>query len=286
MGPPSRPSDKPTDMNELSDVLLGSGVDLREEEAALVNRNNAQQPQDTSFNFQFSNSFNSTGSGSPPILSFPPRIDYNHYSNNVPGDRSSFYAAGPFNQPAVPYQPPEQRAKKEREKAERKKAETRQFHLNAPFLYTGPLRLRVDKHTHAEHLKPIIHGHYEAKGNKGPTQVLVSGPDHHERLVVLTGQDLITTDSPWVEILTLLSLAAEERIRGFVEDAAALAKSRKIGSEGVVPADLQDLAVGDGKAETVPALPTPSNSAVSLKGNPLKRMLVIWHVSHFHTDSV
>lgn len=43
MGPPSRPSDKPTDMNELSDVLLGSGVDLREEEAALMNRRNATQ---------------------------------------------------------------------------------------------------------------------------------------------------------------------------------------------------------------------------------------------------
>lgn len=43
MGPPSRPNDKPTDMNELSDVLLGSGVDLREEEAALMNRRNATQ---------------------------------------------------------------------------------------------------------------------------------------------------------------------------------------------------------------------------------------------------
>lgn len=35
MGPPSRPSDKPTDINDLGDVLAGSGVDLREEEAAM-----------------------------------------------------------------------------------------------------------------------------------------------------------------------------------------------------------------------------------------------------------
>lgn len=38
MGPPSRPNDKPTDMNDLVDVLSGSGVDLREEEAALTRR--------------------------------------------------------------------------------------------------------------------------------------------------------------------------------------------------------------------------------------------------------
>lgn len=45
MGPPSRPADKdkPTDMNELSDVLAGSGVDLREEEANLVRINNSTQ---------------------------------------------------------------------------------------------------------------------------------------------------------------------------------------------------------------------------------------------------
>ena len=36
MGPPSRPNDKPTDVADLSDVLAGSGVDLREEEAALM----------------------------------------------------------------------------------------------------------------------------------------------------------------------------------------------------------------------------------------------------------
>lgn len=52
MGPPSRPNDKPTDMNELSDVLLNSGVDLREEEAALMNRRNATQQYVLPLTFQ------------------------------------------------------------------------------------------------------------------------------------------------------------------------------------------------------------------------------------------
>ena len=273
MGPPSRPSDKPTDMNELTDVLLGAGVDLREEDAALVRRNNAQH-HDTSFNSHLTSSFNSMGSGSPPNLALPPKIDYNHYSNNFPGEKSSFYGSGTFNQPAVPYQSPEDRAKKEREQAERRKAETRQYHLNNPFLYTGPLQRRVERQAKMNHLHTNLPGHYKPSAGNQPTQVAVSGPDRHERIEVLTGQHLITYDSPWVEILTLLSLAAGQRIRGFVEDAAALAKTRKIGSQGIVPPDLQDLAVSVGKAETVPALPTPSNSAVSPKTNPLKRMAI------------
>ena len=284
MGPPSRPSerqndraierasDKPTDMNELTDVLLGSGVDLREEDAALVRRSNVQQ-QNTSFNSQLTGSFNTTGSGSPPNLNLLPNIDYNHYSNNFPGDQASFYGAGTFNQPAVPFQSFEARAKKEREQAEHRKAERRQYHLNNPFLYTGPLQRRVEKQVRMNHLAANTSGHYRPSGNNLPVQMAVSGPDKQERIEVLTNQHLITLDSPWVEILTLLSLAAGERIRGFVEDAAAIAKTRKIGSQGIVPADLQDLAIGVGKVETVPALPTPSNSAVSPTTNPLKRML-------------
>lgn len=261
-------------MNELTDVLLGSGVDLRDEEAALVRRTNAQQ-HDTSFTSHFANSFNSTGSGSPPNLQLPPRIDYNHYSNNFPGDRNSFYGAGTFNQPAVPYQSTEERAKKEREQAERRKAERRQYHLNNPFLYTGPLQRRAEKQLRMHHLLANLPGHFKPSGAGQPVQVAVSGPDKQERLEVLTTQNIITLDSPWVEILTLLSLAAGERLRSLVEDAAALAKTRRIGSQGIVPADLQDLAVGEGKVETVPALPTPSNSAISPQPNPLKRMLAV-----------
>ncbi|KAL8823661.1 MAG: hypothetical protein Q9191_005659 [Dirinaria sp. TL-2023a] len=274
MGPPSRPSDKPTDLNELSDVLQGSGIDLREEEAAMLRPHAApQQPyhhQDTSFSSHFSNSFNSSGSGSPTTSSFP-RNDFNVYSHNAPGDRKSFYGAGTFNQPPVPYQSTEERAKQELERADRRRAETLQYHLNHPFLYTGPLQKRIDKHANSHHLQKITYGHYVVKKGAQPKTMNVAGPDGHEKLVLLDGQDLITNDSNWVELLTLLSLATQERIRGFLEDAAALAKSRSIASNGIVPGELQDLAIGNGKAETVPALPTPSNSAVSPQIQPLKR---------------
>lgn len=268
MGPPSRPAvDKPTDMNELSDVLLGSGVDLREEEAALLNRHNTPyQPQhDAPFAFHPANSFDSFGSN---ILE-PDR--YNVLSQNLPGDRSSFYGAGTFNQPAAPYQPVAQQAETEKQAAIRRKAEQRQYHLNDPFLYAGIVQKRLSKQSHAQQVAIPSFGVFNPKSSQ-PVQVAVAGPDKHERILSLTGQDLLYHDVPLTEILTLLSLAAEERLRALVEDAAALAKGRRVGSHGVVPLDLVDLAVGEGSFETVNCLPTPSNSAVSPKSNPLKRM--------------
>ena len=268
MGPPSRPAaEKPADVNELNDVLIGSGIDIRDEEAALLNHHNSypQQP-DTSFGSNYSNPYDSFGSNA----SGPDR--YNVMSQNVPGDRNSFYGAGTFNQPAATYQPTAQQAETEKQAAIRRKAETRQYHLNNPFLYAGCVQRRLSKQSHAQQVTVPNFGVLQSKESR-PVQVAVAGPDKHERIVSLTGQDLMWQDVPLAEILTLMSLAAEERLRALVEDAAALAKGRRIGSHGVVPTDLTDLAIGDGPFETVNALPTPSNSAVSPKSNPLKRML-------------
>ena len=269
MGPPSRPAaDKPTDMNDLSDVLMGTGVDLREEEAALLNRhNNLYQPQpEPYYGSNMPNSFDSFGSSTAG----PDR--YNVLSQNVPGDRNSFYGAGTFNQPAAPNQPVAQLAETEKQAAYRRRAEHRQYHLNNPFLYAGPVQKRLVKQSYSQQVT-IPRSKMFTSANSQPVQLAVAGPDKQERIVSLTGQDLIYDDAPIAEILTLLSLAAEERLRAVVEDAAALAKGRRIGSLGVVPLDLAKLAVGDGTYETVNTLPTPSNSAISPKSNPLKRML-------------
>ncbi len=268
MGPPSRPAaDKPTDMNELSDVLLGSGVDLREEEAALLRYNASYQQQpDASFGSNGSNPYDSFGSNSSGA------DRYNVLSQNLPGDRSSFYGAGTFNQPAAPYQPAAQRAETEKQAAIRRKAEQRQYHLNNPFLYAGCVQKRLSKQSHSQQVAVPSFGILNPKSSQ-PVQMAIAGPDRHERIVSLTGQDLIYHDVPLTEILTLLSLAAEERLRTLVEDAATLAKGRRVGSHGVVPVDLAELAVGEGAFETLNTLPTPSNSAVSPKSNPLKRML-------------
>ena len=101
----------------------------------------------------------------------------------------------------------------------------------------------------------------------------MQGPDKNVQVKMVTTGEYLHTDSPYVEILSLLSLATEERLRGLVEDAATLAKGRRMGSSGVVPIELADLATGNGASEMVTGLPTPSNSAVSPTANPLKRKL-------------
>lgn len=274
MGPPSRPIDKPTDMNELTDVLLGSGVDLKEEEAALVNRyNHWSQPQtNASFSSNSATFFNSSGIQGSNTGTYSAPRDFDTLSQNVPGDKSSFYGAGTFNQPATHYQSVEEIVEEQRKKALRRKNEIRQYHLNDPFLLASTVIRHINKHSQSMQVTVPQHGLYSNPHSQRVQEVVVSGPDKNEVMVALKNQDLLYLDSPLVELLTLLSLATEERIRTLVEDSATLAKGRRIGSHGVVPSDLVDLAIGNGTAEPVNALPTPGNSAVSPKSNPLKRM--------------
>lgn len=264
MGPPSRPAaDKPTDINELGDVLAGSGVDLREEEAALLAYGQPRhQRQDTGYG---GSSFNSFG----PSYTRPTD---NFYSSNIPGDRNSFYGAGTFNQPAEPYRSAEEIAAANEKKALRRKAEIKSYHLNDPFLFGGSLSNRVLRQAQSMQVEVPRNGLFSNVSRQNvPHQLLVHGPDKNENLKVVKGESLLNTEGPYVEILSLLSLAAEERMRSLVEDAASLAKGRRMGSHGIVPVELADLATGEGATETANGLPTPGNSAVSPKSNPLKR---------------
>ncbi|KAL8687347.1 MAG: hypothetical protein Q9218_006453 [Villophora microphyllina] len=260
MGPPSKPVDnnRPTDLNELSDVLMGAGVDLREEEAALLGR----QGQEAAFN-----PYGPNGSVAVPN---PNYNAFNTYSSNVPGGADTFYGAGTFNQPAVPHQSPEALAEAERKRGVRRKAETRQYHLNDPFLYVGKVQKKMTTKARNERVVVPQQGLYHPQAHQ-EVKSIVYGPDKHEKLVVLKDQDLLNHDTPLVDILSLLSLAAEERMRGLIEDAAALAKGRRSASHGIVPIELQDVAEINGTTETATGLPTPDNSAVSPKANPLKR---------------
>ncbi|KAL8841302.1 MAG: hypothetical protein Q9176_003395 [Flavoplaca citrina] len=267
MGPPSKPVDKdrPTDMNELSDVLMGSGVDLKEEEAALLNRHN----QDGSFLTNGAQSFDSYGPGTTVN---PAYSSYNIYSQNVPGGRDTFYGAGSFNQPAVSYQSVKDRAEVERKARVRKRAEMAQYHLNEPFLMSLRVSNLMRQKASKAHLQIRMEGLYHPQGQQEGQQLYVCGPDKHDRLVTLKGEDLLNHDAPMVDLLSLLSLAAEERLRTIIEDAVALAKERRSSSHGVVPPQFLDIAAVNGPAaETANGLPTPGNSAVSPKANALKR---------------
>ena len=258
MGPPSRPTDKPTDINDLGDVLSGSGIDLREEEAAMYRSYGANQNQ---------------AQEAPQTMSLPhPFPRDNYYSPNVPGDRQSFYGAGNLNQPPGPYKSAEAIAKAEKKKAVRRREEMKQYHLNQPFLLTRNLRRRFDAEKNKNHVKFDDSGLWIPPTNAPPQEYRVVGSDGVEVVRVLQNEEILSKDSTLSEILSLISLATEERLRVLIEDAAILARTRRTNSLGIVPSDLVENAEGKDNSETNEnGLPTPSNSATLPKANPLKR---------------
>ena len=264
MRPPARPDDKPTDINDLGDVMVGSGIDLREEEAALLSsygRSNQQQQGSGTGGSSFHNY-------GPSYV--PPKDNY--YSQNYAGNRPSFYGGGSFSQPPVTAQTAEQIATENRKRALRRKAEIHSYHLNNPFLSSGCVHKRLVKQAHNMQVQVPKAGLLQSQPGHAPREIALQGPDKNEVLKVVQGEDLLQPDAPLIELLSLLSLATEERLRGLVEDAATLAKGRRIGAHGVVPIELTDLATDESASEIVKREPVTNNGPVSLKGNPMKRM--------------
>ena len=266
MGPPSRPADeKPVDLNDLSDVLVGSGVDLREEEAALVSRYvPGGQVKDISSTSNVGSSFDSTGSAGSQSGYFDHHQGFNTLSQNVPGDRNSFYGAGTFNQPAVTLSSAQEQVTRQLKQTMRKRGELTQYHLNDPFLHGGSVYTKMRSRCDRMGVQALKDSVTNATSNT-PVRMNIIGPDNYDKFLILRGQPLAASGSVVSEVLTLISLAARDRVRSLVEDSASLAKGRRAGSHGIVPTDLAEFAIGRGKAEDVTV-------QASSSGNHLKRM--------------
>ena len=198
-----------------------------------------------------------------------PFVRDNFYSANIPGDRQNFYGAGNFVQPSTPFKSTEDIAEVERLKAIRRKEEIKQYHLNQPFLLTGNLRRRFDTERNKNHVRFDDSGLWTPRQNLPPREYRMVGPDGNEVLRVLQDESILQKDTALSEILALISLATEERLRILVEEAAVLARTRRVESLGLAPPELREN--GTTREEPLNGLPTPSNSAVSPKANPLKR---------------
>ena len=143
-----------------------------------------------------------------------------------------------------------------------------QYHLNKPFLQLAPLERRV----HQEHVKNQVPYNttqvLRRQPHVPPQDVYIVGPDNQEILTTLKDQPLLRQDAHIVDILALLSLACEERIRVLLEKTAAAAHNRYTGSQHIVPYELKDLATGDGEPEIVPV---PDEGGTPDSSKALKR---------------
>ncbi|KAJ5378472.1 hypothetical protein N7509_011591 [Penicillium cosmopolitanum] len=213
MGPPSVPPSRPVDASELTDVLASSGIDVREEEAFLTNSFPGRQAQ------------TQTPSRGPPDATATP-------NQHIPAGAQGSFSTEPTSQTPSTIKEP---SREDSEAARRS-----QYHLQEPFLFAKLLEQRIQKRGFELGVRIPSEGLFHPVPGR-PQPIEVTGPDGSS--VVRTGQTILNQEgAPLVDILNLMSLSCEERLRGVIDYSSTLARSRRAHSHGVVPAEWQDVA--------------------------------------------
>ncbi|KAK5998097.1 hypothetical protein PT974_00469 [Cladobotryum mycophilum] len=224
MGPPQKPAERPTKDYEydVTDSLAGTGIDLRAEEQYMAEL--------------YSNTLDSISEARTGFAQHPP------------GAKSTFYGAGPANQPGQPTdQAQKEYAAQVAEQAwadsSMRLAVQRTQEISDPFLLVGLLHRRAEKIAREHHIGLNL----ELKNNQptmgkmklpdGFTQPKVTvrtqpGPDS---TIVETSGSFIPHDAFLVDQLALMSIATKQRLREMVEDANMIAKTRQKTSHGDIP---------------------------------------------------
>lgn len=261
-----KPNGRDSDVNNLSDVLSGGFVDLRAEEDMLLHSYG---------NRGYGASFNSQATGS----TMTPNTSFNNWSQQA--NHGAFQGTGPLSQSMTKEQHDAEFLRKH-ETAARILNESAQQPLTDPFLAANVLRHRIAKRAYDTGIQVNVDGLFDKIPEKTPrdstrtAQAAANG----DQIVGLEAASLLNQNASLVEILSLITLAAEERIRTLVEDAYALSQGRKHTSNGVIPPQLVDIAVVDKNAEAkmvapVNILKTPweaPESAVSPTTTASKRV--------------
>ncbi|KAH9869948.1 hypothetical protein J1614_006869, partial [Plenodomus biglobosus] len=223
------------DVNNISDVLTGSGIDLRAEEDNLL------------LSYRSSNSQGTGTSGTP----------HGSFNWSQQGGHGAFQGTGPLSQP-VSKEQHEAEFLRKHEQAARILNESAQQPLTDPFLMANVLRHRIAKRAYEHGITVHVDGLFDKIPDKTPRDVTrtAQAGANGEQIVGLEAASLLNQNAPLVEILSLLSLAAEERVRTLVEDAFALSQGRQNTSHGLIPPNLVDIAVVDKSAEQKMVAPT------------------------------
>lgn len=228
MGPPPA-KDRPqrTYEYEVTDSLLGTGVDIREEENALAE--------------YYAGSF-----GQDSRSGFPA---------NAPGSRGSFYGAGPANQPGAPATTGQKEyeaalAEQRWNESAAKLSAARALEHSDPFLQLANLHARAEKCARQYNLdlnldtktQPVQKSRNPADYPVAP-KVSVTTREGPDGTMVSVYGSVLPPDSYLIDQLALLSIATKHRVRELLEDADQIAITRQQTSHGVIPSDWADSAV-------------------------------------------
>lgn len=262
MGPPQRPAEKAVekgpverhmDINDLSDSVISSGIDLREEENLLAasyrtDRNNSSQAAQNG----------ATNNG------------FDLLSQNAFDGFGGQLGYGPWGEPK---QSAEDELYAKHKKAARAFSEKQQHHLDDPFLWAACLRKHLDKAAADTGVRIPVEGLFDRIQDKPQhmSGTSMRGSDG-SGVMAVQAPSILNRNTPLEGVFSLLSLATNERLRSLLEDAYGLARGRQIGSDGVVQPDWSDLAIGD-KPESVQVI--PSSASKTAWDRPRKSSLII-----------
>lgn len=260
MGPPPRPNaaekaekeekEKITDISDISDVIFGSGVDLREEENYMTN----------TFRNSHAQSFNSFDSGTTIAST---NNSFNLLTQGGYGNQSAFAGSGPTSQLTQSQESIEAELNRKHKAAALEYARKREHHLRDPFLQGNTVRHRMHKIALEQGVALDIKGLFEPNRGQAPTPqpvqitngVTAVAKDGNGIAAIraqstVGAHALLEDTSRYADLLSLVSLAANERMRDLLDEAYTIARGRRYGSHGVVPPDLQDLADGENMRST------------------------------------
>lgn len=224
MGPPQKPAERPTKDYEydVTDSLAGTGIDLRAEEQYMAEL--------------YSNALETISEA---------RTGFAHYP---PGTKSTFYGAGPANQPAQPTELSQQQyaaqaAEQAWQDSAMRLAVQRTQEISDPFLLVALLHRRAEKVAREHHLglnlelKNNAHtmGKMKLPENFATPKVTIKTQPGPDGTLVETSGSFIPHDAYLVDQLALMSIATKQRIRELVEDANIIARTRQKTSHGDIP---------------------------------------------------
>lgn len=242
MGPPTKPAERDNANDDQTDVLANAGVDLRAEE-------------------NFALSFYTGSFGSQPTFSQGIQGKGHAFTQFVPRDGSTFYGAGPANQPGESSEHGSQESFIKAQvdtawaDAASSLARSREHELQNPHVEVAVLWRKMDKIARENGI--ILN----TDNGKMPSLKLPSdfrsevqyrsaiGPSAS---LTATGGPFLPQDTALADQLALMSLATNTRLRILLEDAYAITRSRRTGADGVVPTEWAGVAVpGQGSSNTV-----------------------------------
>ncbi|SPO05664.1 related to tpa inducible protein [Cephalotrichum gorgonifer] len=221
MGPPSRPPDRPAKEYEYepTDMLAGTGIDLRAEEQLAADM--LLSGYEASYGFP----------------QFPP------------GSKDSFHGAGPMNQASGRLEAQSQNelaaiaAQKAWDAAAKRLAATRAQELNEPYIAAAAVHGKLEKFAkeqgldlHLEHKNPQnAPGRLRVADEQPAPRLEVVTKTLPDATVVTTTGSFIPHETYLADQLALLSIACKQRMRALVEDAYRVSKNRQESSHGLVP---------------------------------------------------